>query len=83
MDQFLQISLRFRPEDERLTSTEKTQVQACRLLCFLGASLVFLLGLVRLFSSLEAADPIWVGLGVAGLGRDEIEHRAALEPPRI
>jgi PAS domain S-box-containing protein len=67
MDQFLQISLRSRPEDERLTSTEKTQVQTCRLLCFLGASLVFLLSLVRLFSSLEAADPIWVGLGVAGL----------------
>ena len=63
----LQISLRFRPEDEHLTSTEKTQVQTCRLLCLLGATLVFLLGLLRLVLGVDASDPIWAGFGVAGL----------------
>lgn len=68
MDRFLiQIPLLFRPEDESLTSTEKAHVQTCRLLCLLGATVVFLIGLLRLFLPFDAADPIWAGFGVAGL----------------
>ena len=62
----LQVSALFRPEDESLASTEKTQVQGGRLLSLLWGSMAGLGSLLRLLLP-DAADPVWVGGGVAAL----------------
>jgi len=64
---FRQIPLLFRPADESLTSTEKTQVQTCRLISLLGAIVLSLIGLLRFALPLDPADPTGVSFGGAGL----------------
>jgi PAS domain S-box-containing protein len=57
----------FRPRDEALTARERSQVQAARLLFFLGAILCLVFIPLYGVSSPEATDPVWGRVVVSGV----------------
>lgn len=63
----LQIPHLLRPKDQRLTSTEKTRVQLCRLISLLWAAVVLLISHLRAVVSPATLSLVWVGIGVSGL----------------
>lgn len=57
----------FRPTDERLSPTAKSQIHVHRLLSVLGAFLILTLGFLYPSHTSLAVDPIWVRVGIAAL----------------
>lgn len=57
----------FRPADADLSSEAKAQIQGYRLLSFLGAALIPLLGVFYDVSSPGTIDPMWARLLISGL----------------